>query len=253
MGEVALLAANLARNCRWRVFPCRNDKRPACPHGFNDASDHPATIADLWRRFPAPLIGIATGEASGIDVLDVDITHDSGLAWWRCNQLLIPITRAFRTRSGGVHIHMLHSRGLGCSVGKLAPGVDVRADGGYAIFWFAAGLPCLDHSPPAPWPSSILAMLMPRPTPAHWPRRLASGDQVGKAVDGILRRVAGATKGERNSLLHWGSCRLGERVLAGQLSLDSAEEMLIAAATVAGLAVQEARSTARSGLRRVMR
>ncbi len=71
--EVPEAAQALARNCGYKVFPCRvHDKRPTCPHGFRQASNDPAEIARLWRRYPGGLIGIATGQASGIDVLDID-------------------------------------------------------------------------------------------------------------------------------------------------------------------------------------
>jgi hypothetical protein len=82
------------------VFPCRADKRPACVHGFRDATRDPAAIRELWRRHPGPLIGVPTGAASGIDVLDVDPRH-GGHMWldWNANRL--PPTRTHRTRSGG--------------------------------------------------------------------------------------------------------------------------------------------------------
>jgi hypothetical protein len=248
----AMLAANLARNCGWHLFPCRDDKRPACPHGFKDASNEPHTIAGLWWRFPGPLIGIATGAASGIDVLDIDIKH-AALGWWRANQHRFPATRSFRTRSGGVHLYLLHAAGLGCSAGKLAPGVDMRADGGYAISWFAAGLVCLDHSRPATWPAWMLELLLPKSKPEYRPRPVLRPDRDGKGIDGILRLVADAPEGERNSILHWGACRLGERADTGQIGIGEAEGMLIAAATSAGLAAREARATVRSGLRRTVR
>ena len=61
--EYVHLAQNLARNCGYPVFPCREeDKRPACPHGFKDATKVSGAIAELWRQWPGELIGIATGE-----------------------------------------------------------------------------------------------------------------------------------------------------------------------------------------------
>lgn len=253
MTEVIAIAANLARNRGYAVFPCRDDKRSACPHGFKDASPDPESIAELWRRWPGPLIGIATGAASGIDVLDIDVKHDAALAWWRANQHRIPATRSFHTRSGGVHLYQLHAAGLGCSAGKVAPGIDVRADGGYVIHWYAAGCECLDHSPAAACPAWLLTILLPKPQPEHRPRFDHAGDSDGKGIDAILRLVAGAAPGERNCILHWSACRLGERVDAGQIGAVAAEDLLIAAAAAAGLTAQEAHATVRSGLRRTAR
>ena len=54
------------------VFPCRVDKRPACPHGFKDAAISAQAIRELWQRWPGPLIGVPTGVPSGLFVLDVD-------------------------------------------------------------------------------------------------------------------------------------------------------------------------------------
>jgi hypothetical protein len=247
--DVITIAGNLAYNCGYSVFPCRHDKRPACPHGFKDATADPVEVRPLWRRYPGPLIGVATGVVSGVDILDIDTKHDTALAWYHDHRPRLPVTRTFRTRSGGLHFYLLHADGLGCSAGKLAPGVDIRGDGGYAIHWFAAGFPCLDHEPPAPWPAWLLADLLKRKPASHPPRSIRP-DHSDRAIDGALRLVTTAANGERNAILHWSACRLGEHVRAGQLGAGEAEALLVAAGTAAGLAEQEARATARSGLRR---
>ena len=51
------------------VFPCLANKKPATPHGFKDATADPAAIGELWRSHWGPLVGLPTGERSGLDVL----------------------------------------------------------------------------------------------------------------------------------------------------------------------------------------
>jgi hypothetical protein len=227
----------LARNSGYAVFPCLPNKRPACPHGFMDASKDPANIATLWRRYSGPLIGIATGEASGFDVLDVDCgdwppnakpelieKRESARAWWRANEHRIPPTRTYRTQSGGMHLYYRHADGIKNSASKIAQGIDTRGTGGYAISWFAAGYECLDHTPATPWPDWLLNLATAPPAAPPAPSRsifgfAAHGSPANDgAVAGALRKVATAPEGERNAILHWASCRLGERVAAGQIT-----------------------------------
>jgi hypothetical protein len=260
-GEVARIAQNLARNCGYAVFPCRlthdGKKVPAWPKrlggsGFKDASTDPDRIEWMWENFPGPLIGVATGEVSRIDLLDIDVKHDAARAWWHGNYHRLPRTATFRSHGGGLHLHLIHGPGLRCSAGppKLPLGVDVRANGGQLIHWFAAGCECLDHSPPAPWPAWLLAELLPKPTlppalPLH--RRASNPDA---AIEGVLRTIERASEGTRNSVLFWGSCRLSERIRAGEISTREAEAWLLAAAGYTGLMEIEARVTIRSGLGR---
>src|SRR5712692_9261735 len=91
--EACGLAQNLATNCRYAVFPCHQDKNPATLHGFKDAATNPDGVAKLWRRWPGPLIGVATGAASGVSILDVDIKGDAARVWWRQNEQRLPRTR----------------------------------------------------------------------------------------------------------------------------------------------------------------
>jgi Bifunctional DNA primase/polymerase, N-terminal len=52
------------------VFPCNpKDKRPLVAHGFYAATTDADQIKALWTRFTNAMIGMPTGEKSGIDVL----------------------------------------------------------------------------------------------------------------------------------------------------------------------------------------
>jgi hypothetical protein len=206
--EACQLAQNLARNCGYSVFPCKADKSPATPHGFKDASRDPDAIAELWRRFPGPLIGIAAGEPSGISVLDIDIKHSSACTWWHANERLLPPTRACRTRSGGLHLYFQHEPGIRNASGRPVPGVDVRGDGGYVISWFAASLECLDHSPPAPFPGWLRMAIWapPKPEPRQRSTTPSNPDAV---VQRAIRFVAAAPEGRKHDDLRRAARLLG--------------------------------------------
>lgn len=242
------VAATLAAERGWHVFPCRADKRPATPHGFQDASSEASTIERLWRDFPGPLIGVATGEVSGIDVLDLDHVKHASAANFLVEQTrwLELVPRAV-TRSGGLHFYFQHHPGLKCSVGRPVAGVDVRADGGYVIWWAVrlhpeAGL----QEPIPPWPLPLLEVLRPPPPVVA----LRVHDNFPGDMSALLRMVEKASTGQRNSMLFWASCRAGEMVRKGTISRSEAERWLIASAVWAGLSEREAHATVRSGLER---
>ena len=50
-GKVLDVALKLAA-AGMAVFPCLADKRPATPHGFNDASADCDALRELWRKCP---------------------------------------------------------------------------------------------------------------------------------------------------------------------------------------------------------
>jgi hypothetical protein len=247
--EVAALAKNLARNCRFALFPCNEDKLPTLKRWPERASTEAQTIERLWRHYPGPLIGIATGEASGIDALDLDVKHDAARAWWLAHRDQMPPTRAFRTRSGGVHFYFRHAPGVRNSAGKIALGVDVRGSGGFVISWFAAGLPCLNHAPTTWWPPWLLQLILPPPPKPIERRAYTTRSNPDAAIAGILRTVANAGEGTRNQRLNWAAFRMGARVVAGAIGRGEAESLLADAARAAGLAKIEADRTIASGLK----
>src|SRR6188508_1827194 len=131
--DALTMAVNLARNCGWAVFPCSATKAPTIPGpgGYKHATKDPDEIKALWRRHPAPLIGVATGSVSGIWVLDIDVKHQEAVDWWHLAHPRLLPTRAFRTRSGGVHCYFHSGEGIGNSTSRPVRGIDVRGDGGY--------------------------------------------------------------------------------------------------------------------------
>ncbi|HME25462.1 MAG TPA: bifunctional DNA primase/polymerase [Acetobacteraceae bacterium] len=254
-GEVCQLAQNLARNCGYAVFPCSERKTPTRRkeeggQGHKDASTDPEIIEFLWRHWPGPLIGVATGAVSGLVVLDLDVKHDPARAWWQTHGERMPETRSQRTCSDGVHFHFLPSLGIRCNVGRdNLVGVDVRGEGGYVIHWFAAGLRCLDQSPPAPWPAWLTkAVLPPAPRPAERRAYITTHSNADAAITGILQKVSQAQEGSRNTMLNWAAYRMGERVLSGQIGRGEAEKLLAEAARACGLTKIPADRTIASGL-----
>ena len=230
------------------VFPCAPDKRPATLHGFKDATAVPEAIRRFdWRD---RLIGVPTGQASNINVLDIDPRNGGG-DWYAANQGRLPATRFHRTRSSGLHLLFAARSGLRCSSGKIAPGIDVRADGGYVIWWPAEGLPYQDYPPSGlpEWPEWIIAALTPKPSPEPARSISATSTLVDVKLLGIAKRVESATIGERNTLTFWAACRIPELANAGQIDEQWCADVIITAATRAGLPYLEAKKTVESGLR----
>jgi hypothetical protein len=256
-GDEAAVALAAALALGLPAFPCRRDKAPACPHGYCDATALPLALRELWRRHPGPLIGMPTGAATGVDVLDVDAPrHGEAAAWWSENRSYVPKTRVHRTRSGGAHVIFLHAAGLRCSASRIAAGVDIRANGGYIIWWPAAGLPVLCDAPPAPWPEWLLkALPAPPRTGPNLARTLAFSDPphyragsryANAALRNAAERVAWAPSGSRNRTLNTEAYVLGRLVAEGLLDGQEVADTLATAALAAGLEPPEVERTLRS-------
>jgi RecA-family ATPase len=121
------------------VFPCDAEKKPLTKHGFQDATTDPERIRRWWTQHPDSLIGVPTGAASRLVVIDVDCKngHDGEESLMQLKRELgpLPETVEVLTPSGGRHLYFGSPPGaaIRSSAGKLADGIDIRANGGYVI------------------------------------------------------------------------------------------------------------------------
>lgn len=229
-------------------FPCREDKRPTCPHGLKDATVNEARLKELWRQFPGTLVGVPAGDK--FVVLDLDLQHTEARDWYEANQPHLPVTRTHVSRSGGRHLFFQPHVDFKCSAGKIAHGVDTRGAGGYIIWWPANGFDVQHAQVLAPVPDWIAASPNP-PTNnvVPFPPQPSSLNKYHAKLAGVLRTIATAREGERNQIAFWGACRLAEMVAAGELSRDHAMALALEAASRTGLPRMEALRTAQSAFR----
>lgn len=241
------------------VFPCvPGGKRPLTHHGFHDATTDPDVIEAWWRRQPQANIGVPTGTASGLVVVDVDVhgpvngfeafrrADEAGLVdGW---QLLVA------TPSGGMHAYYPAAPGTEQRSWQAArAGVDFRGDGGYILVppstvdsgetggtsyrvrrVSAGGVASLDAA-------RLRDLIDPRPAPGA--RR--AGPVRDVSAERLAAWVAGREEGERNRGLFWAACRLVEN---GTPPAD-AMAVLGPAAEHAGLSRREVEATIRSAYR----
>jgi len=183
-----LLEKLIASGCKFTI--CGKQKN-AILEWADSANDQ--TLANLRAKLRGGnLPALITGERSGYDILDID-PRNGGDVWWAENSHLFANCPTYRTRSGGLHVVILHRRGLRNSANKIAPGVDVRADGGISVLWVACGYGWVVDRPANAWPPEVLELAL-AAAPAHH----GAGSQAIAAVS-----VSDETKADLYSALRW--------------------------------------------------
>ena len=135
--ELKAAALEYAHN-RIPVFPLRPlDKTPIHKGGFKNATAEPQSVAWLWGANPTANIGMPTGKTSGRFALDIDNKNGSNgfntLADWEKQGLVLPVTLTAVTPNAGKHHYFNYPGTTITSRAGIAPGIDVRGDGGYVV------------------------------------------------------------------------------------------------------------------------
>jgi len=124
----------------WAVFPlCERAKvPPKGTHGHLGATTDEERIRRWWGQHPSHNVGIATGKISQLLVVDIDVRHDGVANFQRLVEERGGLTPGPTARTGtdGFHLYFQLPEGvlpIGCSAGKIAPGVDTRCCGGYVL------------------------------------------------------------------------------------------------------------------------
>jgi hypothetical protein len=117
------------------VFPCRpRGKEPLTEHGCKDASVDPDLIEHWWHIEPEANIGIATGPASHIFVLDIDTEGAEGeLKKLEDEFGELPSTIESITARGRHLFFEWPDKPVPNSAGRVGPGLDIRGANGYVL------------------------------------------------------------------------------------------------------------------------
>ena len=245
------------RNCPTEGGPGSHDPqgcRCLTCHGFYAATRDPRAVARMLALEPRGMLAIRTGAASGLVVVDVD--PDKGGLASLTNLMargMAPPTLYVRTGSGGLHLYYRHPgphMKILSTNGKLAPGIDIKADGGYI-----AAPPSVHPRTRKPYvwadeQAAIVAMAPPlltwcvqpdpRPAPHPGPRpapTLTGGGAIShpdRLMSTLLSRISTAPQGRRRVTLY-GCARGAARIVtAGHLTTTDAYDLLIAACDRAG-------------------
>jgi hypothetical protein len=138
----------------WRVFPlhtptgegacscaaglnCKSiGKHPRTARGVKEATTDAAIIRGWWNRFPGANIGIATGAASGLVVVDIDPRHGGDVSLAKLMEGFGDLPATLESATGGGGWHLLYEPPgvtFKNSASVLGEGLDVKTDGGYIV------------------------------------------------------------------------------------------------------------------------
>ncbi len=253
-----------ASGCSCHARDCGSPgKHPRTVRGLRDASTDLDLIRTWWARWPHANLGVATGTASGLMVLDVDLPDGpASLARLVADRGRLPETCEQRTGSGGRQLLFAHPGQPVSNRARLLPGIDVRGDGGYIV------VPPSTHAcggryqwtgriPPAAPPRWLLELVdrtrtseVPSVELAAPPQAHGSREQryAASALHRELTRLTSAAVGSRNDTLNRAAFNLGQLTAAGLLDCDHVAAELERVATGIGLGPAETRRTIASGL-----
>lgn len=218
------------------VFPVApRDKVPLIRsgRGFRDATTDLDQVEAWWRRFPQANIGVPTGSASGLVVVDVDVHGTNGYdALNRADRAGLVAGWEFlaRTPTGGLHLYYpATEEGEQRSWQIGDAGIDFRGDGGYIVappslrMIGGATLPYriteLGTAPAHPLDAGQLRRFLepPRPPRRFQPRLCGQG----RTDPQRLANWLGAERTDRNRKLFWASCILAEEGVPYREALDA--------------------------------
>lgn len=244
------------------VFPCAaGGKRPAVAGGFHAASADRDLVHRWWTAMPKANIGMPTGAASGLVVVDVDVhgAVDGYAALERARRegLVNGWVAAVETPSRGLHLYFsargnAHQR----SWQSARAGIDFRGNGGYIILPPSARAiegegrryKTLKTARGSGHPLDVqrLRDFLDPPRSAAGLRGAAS-EMASADVARLANWVSRLQEGERNHGVFWAACKMAEKDVPSGEALDA----LTAAGASAGLSEREVTTTVRSAYRSV--
>ena len=264
----------------WRIIPLnwvKSDGTCSCGHddGKHATGKHPwlaqwpvrastdeAVWGAWWRERPQSQLGIATGEASDLWVLDIDgPVGVATLQRLEDEHGPLPPTWLVRTGSGGLHFYFRWPKNLNGRVftvdAGVFPGVDYRGNGGQVVAPPSVnkkGAYTVEEQAEVAYAPDWLVDLLAKEPPrkVEYVPAALNGEGIDRRVQAFVlsccAKVAAAPGGTRNKTLY-SSARAAAEVVAahGTMTEGQVQSMFLSAAESAGLEAREARITFQSG------
>ncbi|WP_179769671.1 bifunctional DNA primase/polymerase [Streptomonospora nanhaiensis] len=218
------------------VFPVApRDKAPLIRNGrgFRDATTDLRQVEAWWRRFPQANIGVPTGAASGLVVVDVDVHGTNGYdALNRADRAGLVTGWEFLVRSptGGLHLCYPAADEMEQRSWQAGDaGIDFRGDGGYIVAppslrvidgeMVPYRITELGTAPTHPLGAGRLRRFLDPPrSPRRFPPRMRGQ---GRTDPLKLANWLGGERIDRNRKLFWASCVLAEEGVPYRDALDA--------------------------------
>lgn len=223
-------------------------------HGFYAATKDPERFAEWMRERPdTTLVAVPTGKETGLFVLEYDPKNGGKDSFDRLMTKHDPIqTETNKSPSGGMHfIFQMPSFDFGNIHGKLWPGIDIKATGGYHLVPPSYHLDeksgeikeytKVVEMDPQPAPAWLLDAIKDYLSKNKWntearqlkieeqktfdPDKLSDSERehVVKTVDYWSKRIQNAPNGTQNILIYTGSRVLFSLCFAGMLDEEEAQ------------------------------
>lgn len=248
----------IARGCSCGGDACTSiGKHPRVARWREAATTDLDVVTRWWRQWPHANIGMATGQPSGLVVIDIDAHSGGETTFAELRRRHDLPTTALAATGSGRHLYFARPdvQPIPNSVGALGEGVDVRADGGYIV------APPSRHANGRTYrwigsrrverlPASLVAVLRPPARQSVDPPPVIRGDAyVRAAYEQECAHVRAAPVHTRNNTLNRAAFSLGQLIDSTGLTEAVVFDGLLAAALDVGLPQREAVATIRSGLR----
>lgn len=201
----------------FEIFPCQpNGKRPliAGGGGCRGATADEDVLATWSELYGGCNFGVATGVKSNLVVVDVDVKNEAGgeqsIARLEAEGKVFKPTLEAATPSGGRHLYYRFAPGITNSASLVAPGIDIRGEGGYVLAApstiAGAAYAWINDLPVARLPMWLEMTL--KPSPKCRPKPFVpSGDT---SIAGLLDTVVRAREPGRNNILFWATMVMHE-------------------------------------------
>ncbi len=225
-------------------------------HGCRGATRDLDVVRAWWQRWPNANVGIATGRASGVWVLDHDVPEgDATMARLEGEHGPLPVTIMSSTPSGGTHYYWRWPADIQIrnSCGRVGLGLDVLAEGGSVTLppstlsnggrYRSVENGARGFADAPAW--LVELALPPAPPPRPKPKPLSGNVDryCSAAIASELQRLAAAEEGRRNVQLNRSAFSVAQFVAAGVVPEAWARQQLEEHAVGVGLTALEARRT----------